>query len=71
MRIDADQIYSTRAAQVAGLRGAPPGRHFTLSPEPRLADAIERLAERSGVTPDVVIEQACWRHPQIRREAGI
>jgi hypothetical protein len=71
MSIDHQKIFQRRAQQATNVRGGPAGRKFTISPEPRLADAIQALADRSGVTADVVIEQACWQNPQIRLAAKL
>jgi len=71
MAPNAVEIFSARAQQATAARGGPAGRRFTICPEPRLADAIQALADSSGMTADQVVVQACWAHPQIRKAAGL
>lgn len=66
--LSATAIYDARSDQVAATRGGPAGRRFTVTPPRALADAVERLADRSGVSPETLIHQALWQFPQLRRE---
>lgn len=62
----ATDIYKQRDSQAAAARGGPAGRKFTITPPRELADAVELLADDSGVSRETVITQCLWQNSQIQ-----